>query len=939
MIRSGIRQQTFLVALIPIVVMTTLLSGYFIFARFSHLESALLDRSQLVVRQLASTSEYAVFSGNLGLLKQNTDATLAQADVKAVMVLDADSRHLAEAGGKNGDYAALAAKVNSITRIYQDKNALLLYQPIEATQVKLEDLVYDNGRAPAPAKALGAVIIEISKARMNGQKNELLLFTVLVVLLVLTLSLMVALWVSRRITNPILGMELALRNIGGGDLDVRIHPQSGVFELNELACGINKMAQQLQQERNVLEYRIAEATRELREKSGEALRASERRLHEIIDVMPVALFVKDTESRIIMMNHACEMQWGMFFSDLNGTDASQFFPPEQMAGFLAKDREVFAGRQMVNFEEDAWNAALRENRAVHTFKKPVFDQEGKPLYLIGISVDITERKRAENELRELNERLEERVEQRTRELSHAKIQAEEASRAKSDFLANMSHEIRTPMNSVLGMAQLALKNEHDPKQRDYLKKIHLSGEHLLGVIDDILDFSKIDAGKLTLENTEFDLDQVQHTLTNLVAWRAAEKGLKLTFDFDSGIPRYLHGDVLRLNQILINYINNAIKFTQQGEIIVRAGIIGERENDALLRFEVQDTGIGISEEQKSELFHAFQQADSSTSRKYGGSGLGLVISQRLAAMMEGKVGVESEVGKGSTFWATMRIGKSSKPAAAGRREKPGQADRLLTTMAAINGARILLAEDNLFNQQVATEFLKDAGATVCAAGNGEEALDLLRQEPFDCVLMDVQMPEMDGLEATRLIRDDATLAGIPVIAMTANTSNEDRERCLAAGMNDFIGKPFKLDNFYTTLAKWLPVRPPQESISVALPASVVKKPLTGDPDIINLAVLAELIGDDTNKIREFVLKFMESAWEDIAKIEKALERKDRAAVSDLGHCAKSGARMVGATGFANLCQALENGRDSEDMEQMRSIVNKLRPLLERIKEQVNNNLA
>ena len=589
----------------------------------------------------------------------------------------------------------------------------------------------------------------------------------------------------------------------------------------------------------------------------------------------------------------------------------------------------------------------RETRMLSTFGKESwlhvtmtsFVSHGEQ-YLLVMLEDITERVKTQDALQT------------------AKIQAEAASRAKSDFLVNMSHEIRTPMNSILGMSQLALKAETDHRQRDYLKKIHLSGEHLLGIIDDILDFSKIDAGKLTLETLYFDLDEVRQTLANLVTWRVAEKGLKLTFDFDPNIPHHLRGDPLRLNQILINYINNAIKFTEQGEIIVRAKRLEESAGNVLLRFEVQDTGIGITEEQKTRLFQTFQQADASTSRKYGGSGLGLVISKRLAALMGGEVGVESQVGKGSIFWLSLPIDKGGTPELLLPQdggEEQEQADRRPAAMATLNGARILLAEDNLFNQQVAREFLEDGGATVCVAQNGQEALDLLRNEPFDCVLMDMQMLGMDGLEATRLIRADPALAGTRIIAMTANASSDDRGRCLAAGMDDFIGKPFKLNNFYATLAKWLPlvsiphspgriaeclplVQPQQESPFVARPSAVAETTKADDPNIIDLATLAELIGNDTNKIRSFALKFVESAREDIARIEEAMERNDMAAVGALGHRAKSPARMVGAMEFANLCQALENGADGGGAERARDIVSQLRLLLERIMEEMEKHL-
>ncbi|MBI1887925.1 MAG: response regulator [Nitrosomonadales bacterium] len=661
------------------------------------------------------------------------------------------------------------------------------------------------------------------------------------------------------------------------------------------------------------------------------LRESKAFLREIIDTIPVSLFIKDARSRITLMNRACEEQWGMAFTDLRGTDASQFFPPDQTAFFLAKDKEVFSSRQLADFEEVAWNAVLKEDRTLHTYKKPVFDEAGNPSYLIGVSIDITERKQAERQLRELNEHLEERVEQRTRELTEAKQQAESANQAKSEFLANMSHEIRTPMNSILGMANLAMNFKADRRNRDYLKKIHSSGEHLLGIIDDILDFSRLAAGKLKINTADFNLSRVLDNVKNLVAGKAAAKGLKLVFDIDADLNLGLCGDPLRLVQILVNYIDNAVKFTEKGKIIVRIKRIEEDATSCLMRFEVQDSGIGMSEAEKAKLFQPFQQVDTSSTRQYGGTGLGLAICRQLAGMMQdGGVGVESVPGQGSTFWFNVRFYKAGQPFCT---ENETGTDK---QPAAISGARILLAENNLFNQQVATDFLENAGATVCVAQNGKEALDLLAHERFDCVLMDIQMPVLDGFEATRLIRANPALARIPVIAMTANASEEDRERCLAAGMDDFIGKPFKPDAFYAVIAKWLARQPQQMPASGAPATSVTKEAWAGDPEIIDFAVLAELVGGDKLKMREFVRKFLASARQDMTEVEAALERKDLATLGALGHHLKSPAGMAGAMGFSHLCQALEH---SADVEQARSIVSQLRLLLERIKECADQNLA
>ncbi|WP_154668033.1 PAS domain S-box protein [Pseudoduganella violaceinigra] len=685
-----------------------------------------------------------------------------------------------------------------------------------------------------------------------------------------------------------------------------------------------------------------------RKRSEDALRQGEQRLQEIIQMMPIGLFIKDKDSHMILMNRASEQQFGYTFDELNNGDYAPFHAPEDVAAFRAKDLEAFAGRSLIDYEETIWNPVLNAQRQLRTFKKPVYDAHGAPAYLIGMAIDISDSKANERALRELNEHLEERVAQRTVQLEEARQQAEEASAAKGQFLAKMSHEIRTPMNGVIGMAYLALKTDLAPRQRDYLEKIRFAGEHLLRIIDDILDISKIEAGKLEIEDVDFSLDHVIQTLTTVVAPKAASRGLRLAFELDPALPPVLRGDPLRLGQVLINYVNNAIKFSEQGSIEVSVRQLLADDIACLLRFEVRDHGIGLSEAEQGKLFQAFQQADTAITREYGGTGLGLAICKQLAQLMGGEVGVHSAPGQGATFWFTARLGVSPRGVPDVINEVNAAAAALLDSarstaaMQALKDARILLVEDNTFNQQIALEMLEEAGSSVCLANNGAEALDLLHQADFDCVLMDVQMPLMDGLEATRRIRADPALATTRVLAMTATATKDDRERCLQAGMDDFIAKPIQPALMYQKIASWLPER--EAGSAGAGPARPAGRPafrptLAGDPAIIDLSVLAQLLGYQPHKIRKFAFKFLQTTEAGFSEMEAALAAGELQKVRELGHRIKSSARAVGALGMAELCAELEllAPAAADAAAAARRLLDRLWPLLHAVSEHIMTN--
>ena len=408
--------------------------------------------------------------------------------------------------------------------------------------------------------------------------------------------------------------------------------------------------------------------------------------------------------------------------------------------------------------------------------------------VLAVCRDVTARRQADAELARHRNHLEELVAERTAALTEATASAEAANRAKSSFLAHMSHELRTPMSAIIGMTGLALERAEDPQLRDQLGKAVQASQHLLNLINDILDLSKIEARRMTLESTDFQLGAVLDSVAHLAAHRASEKGLALAFEIDPVLAaRSFSGDALRLKQILLNLTDNAIKFTSRGQVAVRVQSLDTTEDRLRLRFTVTDTGIGIGPAARSRLFLPFEQADNSTTRRFGGTGLGLAISRQLVQMMDGEIGVDSAPGQGSEFWFTLPLSPARHPV---QSPKPREAAELREELRrSFGGARVLIVEDDLVSREVSAAMLQQAGLQVDVADDGLQALGKTRQQAYALILMDMQMPHMNGMDATRAIRSEPINRDTPILALTANAFDDDRDLCLQAGMNGHLTKP------------------------------------------------------------------------------------------------------------------------------------------------------
>ncbi|MBY0431291.1 MAG: response regulator [Rhodospirillales bacterium] len=990
--------------------------------QFLHLEQVANTLS--LIQGVARNSTSWVLAGDVIGLQEVVQAFADYPEMRYAFVMDLDGKVLAHTDhGLIGKYVADPVGLALSAAAPQPRLLIDDDRLIDAAAPILED-----GRPVGWARA--GISQDKTRQSLAAVTREGVLYT----LGAIVIGAAFALWMSRGLTRGLYGLLEVAEATRAGQRGRRADSRRP-DEIGRLASAFNRMLDALAQGESELKDLNQDLERRVEERT-DRLRDSEEKHRLLLENLPHRIFFKDRDSVYLAVNPPFAALFGRSSVELVGRGDGDFQEAERAAYVRRLDQRVMSSGRHLEFDEAF--VIDGERRTYHTMKAPVRDADGRIIGLLGISWDIIDRKLAEDALAE------------------ASRTADAANRAKSDFLANMSHEIRTPMNAVIGLAHLLSQTPLDGRQRDYLSKIQVSAQSLLALLNDILDLSKVEAGKLELEARPFRLDQQLRDLATILSTNARHKDIEVLFKVDSAVPTELVGDTLRLQQILINLAGNAIKFTQNGEVLVSVALVSLRDERATLRFSIRDSGIGITPEQRQRLFTAFNQGDSSTSRRFGGSGLGLAISSRLVRMMDGEIDVVSEPGQGSEFFFTATFGLSARapcrPEAAlnmlrglkvlvvddnptalhvtesmvtglgwhadlaasgeeamdfysrasspydlvlmdwkmpgmdglqtsrrirqtdregqppiiivvtayGREEvmrnasdevnallvKPMTASMLLDTVGGLYrgedrqnavtrpaasaiplaGLRLLVAEDNAINQQVAYEMLTQAGAMVRLAGNGAEAVAMLEHgEVFDAVLMDVQMPEMDGYQATRALRALPGLGELPIIAMTANAMASDRDLCLTSGMNDHMAKPLDPEAMVRVILRW--TRGCAAAADMPAPSQPVTLAAPELPGIDFTQALARL-GGRQETLRKLLRGFRVRAAESLEACQAALTADDADGLAATAHALKGMAGNMSAVTIQDAADRIETAARAGRSEDWAALVEGLRDAVE-----------
>ncbi len=815
-LRLGIRSKTALAALVVLPIVTALTATYFSRESEQLIYEDAFERVHTIGRTFAFHAEYGVLIQDPATLDNVISGVLRERDILFALVFDEHNELVSHCAPQVRERALPSILANfpvpldpgvrpRRSNLGEYGSVYLLAYPIRTERVEQasELSLFDTEGEPAQHD-MGQAVLAFSPDRIDAQIARVRKGIALIVSL-LSLGVLGFIFIlTHLLVGNIRRLLDATQRAASGDLSVQVSIRSR-DEVEELGEAFNRMIRDLRA--STVSVAVLEEER--------------RRFRDVAESSGDWIWEVDRAGCYTYSNPVVETLLGHSAERVQGRSFSDFLDPAAREEFQDRFSRAYHGRETIGayvhpLLHDDGRIIAAETTAV-----PVIGPDGELLGYRGVTRDVTERQRVQEEQR------------------IAKEAAQAADSAKSEFLANMSHEIRTPINGIVGMTTLLLDTDLTEEQREFAETADTCTQVLLDVINDILDFSKIEAGKLDLESIDLDPASVVNDVVRMLSTAAQNKQIFLVREIEPSVPQWVRGDPGRIRQILVNLANNAIKFTEKGGVTIRVSLDEEDDSTATLRFRVTDTGIGIAPDGRASLFEAFTQADASTTRRYGGTGLGLAISKKLAGMMGGRIGVESDIGIGSTFWFTVVLEKQSAVGAgedgSAREDADGGEDsvasecrnasaevgtdakrRLPTASpgrsrlpATAQGSRILVAEDHPVNQAVAVRFLQKLGLVADVVENGREALRALEQNTYALVLMDLHMPEMGGLEATREIRRSGKWPGLPVIALTASAMQGDHDRCREAGMDDYLTKPLEASALAAVITKWL--RPPGES--------------------------------------------------------------------------------------------------------------------------------
>ncbi len=833
--------------------------------------------------------EYRSAEEHLHLSLDDISRRISMAIAQPLQTMDIEGLTLViESYMQNKILAGVAVRDNHqiVVALTRDEN----WGIVPATRsIRQANNLYKTSSLLYAGKNVGTLEISITPKFIASELRHGMLKTA-VYFIFFTFILMLALFLVfiHYVNRPLEYLEAYATKVSESDVNENVYmPYTELTrEMSDLKRAVNKMV-----ERNNARYRELSS-------SQIAMRETEAKYKDIFYNANEGVFQVAPSGRMLTVNPALAQILG--YASVDEMLDTYENPPPDIYTDMVKIREMLSLIKKNGFVKDIEYLAHRKDKTPITTlvdAHVIHDEAGKVLYYEGMMRDITERKRLD-------------------ELRIAKEAAEKTAQSKNEFLANISHEIRTPMNAIIGFSNLALQNNLTPKLRRYLNMISGSAQNLLHLINDILDFSKIEAEHLEIENVAFQLDEVIRNTSEIASLKAQEKGVRFTLSIAPDVPLALIGDPLRLNQILLNLANNAVKFTSAGSVSIRVVARDLSPESCRLTFLVEDTGIGMTDAQVSRLFQPFSQADSSITRRFGGTGLGLAICKRLAEIMGGEIHVQSQPGKGSIFSFTVGFDRpgpnSGAPldanAASGSPadQKEGECEP-----ERIEDAQVLLVEDNIINQQLTTELLEGMGLRVDIANTGPEALERINLAAYDLILMDVQLPGMSGLEATARIRQIDRLKDIPIVAMTAHDTASTKKECLAAGMNDFIAKPLDVELLMSVLVKWLAPRPartekragpPSRSPEEADSGFTVPEPLPG----IHFEQGLERLQGNKRLYLNLLTSFVDHYVPAASEIAKAIEENNYRIVAEQAHTIRGTAANLSLTDVADRAKQLEH---------------------------------